>query len=129
MSKIDTLPPLEAGVLTALRAIDNQVARELQRTPADLTKHGVQKWEPFQKRIESISSFIIECLGERRIELDGILVLAQALTKTLSLLIDDLGEKGLGKVRTGYCVGALENIIAHAERTMRSMKGDGGRFN
>lgn len=129
MSKIDSLPPLEAGILTALRAIDNQVARELQRSPSELSQHGVQKWEPFQKRVESISSFIIECLGERRVDLDGILVLSQALTKTLALLIDDLGEKGLGKVRTGYCIGALETIQKDAERTLRTLKGDGGRYN
>jgi len=37
-------PPLEQGLLTAMKAIDNQIAREMQRSPAEREAPGMQKW-------------------------------------------------------------------------------------
>lgn len=102
--------PFEEALIKALCAIDNQVAREMQRSPAELDKHGVQKWPAYQKRIEQIVSTVLNALGDGEVNLDGVLVLAQALTKTLLLAAEDLGRPGLGKVRSQYCETAFKAI-------------------
>lgn len=121
MSKKEKLPPLEEGLLTALQAIDNQIAREVgSRSPAEREEHGVQKWEPLVTRVERICGFILDKFGENELDLDGIVVLSQALTKTLQLLYEELGEEGLGKVRFNYCTTALEEIEKSASRGLRT---------
>lgn len=97
-------------MLDAMQAIDSQIAREMQRTPAELEQLGVQKWEPYAKRIELISAFILNSLGEQKVELDSALVLAQAFSKSLQIIAEDLGEEGLGQVRSSYCRMAFDNI-------------------
>lgn len=104
------LPPLEGGLLTALKAIDNQVARAMQRSPEEKEEQGVQKWEPYNTRVENITALLLNALGDGDIELDGLLVLSQATSKTLNMLVGDLGEAGLGKMRSSYCREALKNI-------------------
>ncbi len=121
-------PPLEAGLLTAMRAVDNQVARAMQRTSEELSKHGVRKWEPFQQRIESVASFILDTIGARQTELDSLLVLSQAFTKALSLFVNDLGGEGLGQVRSEYCSTAFSSIIQDARRGLESL-GDSAHEN
>jgi hypothetical protein len=104
---------LEDGLLTACRAIENQVAREMQRNPAQLEQHGVQKWEPYSKRVESICTFLLEETATNEghgISLDALLVLSQSVTKALSILTEELGEKGLGKVRSSYVREAAKNL-------------------
>ena len=124
MSKREKLPPLEEGLLAALQAIDNQVAREIgSRTPVEREEHGVQKWEPLTARIERVCGFVLDKFGENEIDLDGLVVLGQALTKTLQLLYEELGEEGLGKVRFKYCSSALEEIEKSAARGLRSSSG------
>ncbi len=121
MSKKDKLPPLEEGLLAALKAIDNQIAREIgSRSPTEREEHGVQKWEPLVSRIERICGFVLDKFGDNEIDLDGIVVLSQALTKTLQLLFEELGEDGLGKVRYKYCAAALEEIEKSVSRGLRS---------
>lgn len=112
----EKLPPLQSGLLAALQAIDNQIAREMQRTPAETDQHGVQKWEPISKRVENISGLLLDALEGEVVQLDSVLTLSQALVKTLSIMVQDLEEKGLGKVRSGYAQSALENI----ERDVRA---------
>jgi len=121
MDKKSEIPPLEAGLLTAMRAIDNQIARTMQRTPEELSKHGVQKWEPYQKRIESIASFVLDSIGTRQVDLDSLLVLSQAFTKALTLLVNDLEEKGLGHIRSEYCGAAFASILKDAQRGIESV--------
>lgn len=123
MSEKEQMPPLEAGLLTAMRAIDNQIARAMQRSPEQLEAHGVQKWEPYQQRIESISSFIMTSLGKRHVELDSLLVLSQAFSKSLALIVEDLGEEGLGKVRALYCREALAAIERDASSSSALLAG------
>ena len=69
--KIEKLPPLEHGLLAALKALDQQVAREMQRSPAQREAHGVQKWEPYNKRIESVASTIMDAFADNEITLDS----------------------------------------------------------
>ncbi|RIL06941.1 MAG: hypothetical protein DCC75_10400, partial [Proteobacteria bacterium] len=95
---------------------DNQIAREMQRDPSKLAAKGVTRWEPFSKRIELIAAFALEKLGNNDVDLDSIIVLAQSYVKALALLVEDLGQGGLGKMRTGYCLDAMERIAADAER-------------
>ncbi|MCB0345894.1 MAG: hypothetical protein KDD66_12315 [Bdellovibrionales bacterium] len=102
--------PLEEGLLKALQALDRQIAREMQRTPAEREEFGVQKWQPYQKRIELVCALLLNEFGDGNVSLDGFIVLSQALVKSLQLLIEDLGEEGLGSVRSDYCRWALENI-------------------
>lgn len=103
-------PPLEDGLLTAFAALDNQIAREMQRSPEQLSKHGVQKWEPYSKRVESVTTMILDALGSEEVQMDSLIVLAQATAKALSYAIQDLGQDGLGKIRTGYCLEAVKQI-------------------
>lgn len=103
-------PPLEEGLLKAMSAIDRQIAREMQRDPEELKEHGVGKWEPFVKRIEKISTLVLTSIGETEIGLDSLLVMAQAMTKSLYMLVSEMEEEGLGKVRSEYCLNALSNM-------------------
>lgn len=112
------LPPLESGLLEALRALDNQIAREMQRTPAEREEHGVQKWEPFQKRVESATAFLLNCLGDDAIKLDSVIILAQAFPKALLFIAQDLGEPGLGEIRASYLRKAMEQIIRDGENAL-----------
>lgn len=116
------LSPMEEGILRAMSAIDKQVAREMQRTPAELDVHGVQKWEPYQKRIEFITSFVLNMLGDEKVQLDSLLVFAQAFAKSLALVVEDLGEEGLGKLRTEYALAATENIAKDCFKTTQLLK-------
>ena len=113
-TKPEKLPPLEDGLLTACRAIDNQIAREMQRNPIEQAQHGVQKWEPYAKRVEVVTGFLLDRIQDKIIDLDSLLVLAQAFTKSIALLTEDLGEKGLGKVRSAYVRESAKNIIRDA---------------
>ena len=121
----EKLTPLDEGLLRALRAIDTQVAREMQRTPAELEKLGVQKWEPFNKRIENIAAFLIDNISEQNVQLDSLLVLSQALVKVLKIFSEDLGEEGLGKMRVAYVRWALENLARDAYEGQRALGVEG----
>jgi len=107
---------LEDGLAQAMKAIDNQIARAMQRTPAEREAQGVQKWEPYATRVEGIASFLLEEVGDNQVGLDSLIVCAQAFTKALQLLVDDLGEDGLGKVRAAYCLDAMNKISRDAQR-------------
>ena len=65
----------------------------------------------------------MDALGEGEVELDSLLVLAQAFPKALSLIVGDLGEEGLGKLGTDYCVAAADAICGDAERVKQELKG------
>ena len=108
--KPQELPALEQGLLTAMQAIDNQIAREMQRNPQQREQHGVQKWEPYNTRIERITAFVMNSLGGSEVDLDSVLVLYQTFSKAVQMVIEDLGEDGLGKVRSSYCQTALESV-------------------
>ena len=108
--RTEKLGVLEEGLLRAMRSLDVQIAREMQRSPAEEEVLGVQKWEPYQKRIENVASFVLNSLGDEDAGLDSLLVLAQAFVKSLQLVVSDLGNDGLGKVRSAYCLDALEKI-------------------
>lgn len=112
---------LEEGLINALRAIDNQVAREMQRSPAQLEAHGVQKWEPYQSRIESIAALLIDNINAGEIQLDSLIVMSQAVVKAMEIILSDLGQDGLGEVRTHYCRAAMEFITVSAESAKQQL--------
>lgn len=120
----EKLPVLEESLLQALKALDNQIAREMQRDPKSREQYGAEKWEPYQTRIERLCSFLLNSLGEQSIDLDGVIVLAQTFSKTLSLVSADLGEEGLGKVRSDYVRTTFESIERDAESGKRSLSGE-----
>lgn len=113
---------LEEGLLQAMHAIDNQVARAMQRTPAERESMGVQKWEPYDTRVEHVTAYILNELGDNSVGLDSVLVLAQAFTKALRLAAEDLGADGLGTIRTAYCVDAMEKIQRDAGKALVELK-------
>jgi hypothetical protein len=115
--------PLFDGLLVALKAIDTQVARELQRTPSQREVHGVAKTAPYQKRVELVASYVLQTFSDRSITLDGILVLAQAFSKAMLLLSEDLDRETLGKVRSDSCKEALEKIRLDCERGIAAISG------
>lgn len=110
--------PFEESLLKTLSAIDNQIAREMQRSPAELEKHGVQKWSAYEKRVELIVSSVLNALGTEEISLDSILVFSQAMSKTLLLAVEDLGPAGLGKIRAKYCNSVFTAMEGDARRGM-----------
>jgi hypothetical protein len=114
--KAPPLSPMQEGLLRAMRAIDNQIAREMQRTPTERDEEGVLKWKPFETRVEQITAFVLECLGNEDLELDSLLVLSQALTTALRLVAEDLGSEGLGKVRSSYVERAVSLIAEEMRR-------------
>ena len=118
------IPPLEQAIQDAMQALDTQIAREMQRTPQERSEHGVQKWEPISRRVERVTAWVLNCLGEGEVELDSLLVLSQAMAKALRMASEDLGEKGLGKVRTGYCLGAFEAIAKDAENGLAILRSE-----
>ncbi len=117
--------PLADGLVKAMQALDRQIAREMQRTPAERDVHGVQKWDPYQKRIELVCALLLNEFGDDNISLDGFIVLAQAFAKSLQLLIEDLGEDGLGNIRSDYCRWALENIQQDCFRAQHPLQAAG----
>jgi hypothetical protein len=121
MAKKAKTTPLEDGLLSAMKAIDNQIARRMQRSPDERDVGGVQKWEPHQEKIESVCSHILRSFGEDEVGLDAVLVLTQAYGKALYLIVEELGEDSLGDVRTAYCQAAFENLLRDIEQGMRSL--------
>ena len=115
---------MEEGLLAAMRAIDNQVARAMQRSPAQRDVHGVQKWEPYAMRVEQVTAFVLEELGNNSVTLDGLLVLGQAFTKALAFAVSDLGRDGLGATRAAYCLDAVEKIERDALDVSRTLSAE-----
>jgi hypothetical protein len=111
----------EEGLLQAMKAIDNQVARALQRTPAEQEVLGVQKWEPYENRVEHLTAFILNELGDGAVTFDSVIVLAQAFTKALRFAVDDLGADGLGQMRSAYCQDAMEKIERDARAALQTL--------
>ena len=123
--KAESRSPLEEGLITAMKSIDKQILREVSsRSPSSREEHGVQKWEPIEKRVEYVSSIILNELGEESVGLDAILVMAQAFAKSLQLIAEDLGEEGLGEVRTSYMKAALEQLERSAHRGIQAISSD-----
>ncbi len=117
------LPPLEEGLLRALVALDNQIAREMQRGPSEMEAHGVRKDEPYNKRVESLTAFVLNSLGEGDITLDGVIVLSQVFSKTLQFISEDLGRDGLGKMRTRYFEEAIRQVSEDCRKASEALGG------
>ena len=109
---------LQEQILASLHALDSQVARAMQRTPKEREEHGVEKWQPFQERVERVTEVILQGFADERCKLDGVLIMAEAYAKGLRMLVEELGMEGLGEVRSRYCGVAFANI----EREIRAAK-------
>jgi len=125
MKKKENLPgePLFDGVHRSLRAVDSQIAREMQRTPAEREVHGVTKWSPMSKRVELLSAFFLDHIGDPALSDDAfsfeaLLVMAQSTVKALSLIVQDLGEVNLGDLRSTYARDALNTMQFDVERAL-----------
>ena len=105
---------LETSLLTVLNSLQNQIDREMQRNPHQVEQKGTRKWEPFETRVEKVAGFVIESLSENKVSLDSIIVLTQAMTKTLQIAVTEIGKDGLGKMRSEYCLHAAEQITRDA---------------
>ena len=110
MTKKKNSSPLEDGFIVALRAIDNQIAREMQRSPDELESHGLRKWEPHAKRVETVTALLLNAVGQRQIDLDSLIVSSQAFVKALRLFAEELEGEGLGHVRAEYVKEAFARI-------------------
>lgn len=124
MSKKGKLAPLEEGLLLSGRAIDNQIARDMQRSPAEREEHGVQKWQPHEDKVEKVTSFLLNAFQDEALDLDGFVVLSQAWVKALYLIMDDLGYGGLGKIRSSYAISAMEKIRDDVHRALSTIGPD-----
>ena len=115
-------PQLETGLMMVMQSLDGQIAREVtQRDPREREDHGVQKWEPIDKRIERVATFVLDALGDNEVKLDSVLVLSQAFVKILCLVSEELGEEGLGEVRAGYVREAMRRLGIEIERARSTL--------
>ncbi|MCB0317894.1 MAG: hypothetical protein KDD56_04000 [Bdellovibrionales bacterium] len=101
---------LEESLRSMMISIENQIQREMQRTPAEKDILGVDRWPPIQTRVERITEYALKLISQTDSQIDSLLVLSQAFTKALSLYVQELGNDGLGKIRSSYCNSALELI-------------------
>ncbi|HMO17592.1 MAG TPA: hypothetical protein PKA63_05210 [Oligoflexia bacterium] len=127
MEKSNRLPKLEEGLILALQALDNQVKRALERTPAEREESGVQKWKPHEERIEKVCGFVLDNFGEE-IELDSVLIMSQAFVKVLSIICDELGAHGLGDIRSSYVKETLSRLSIEIERSKNIFREDSPRL-
>lgn len=114
--------PLEQGIIGAMQALDRQLARDLQRSPAETERHGVTKWAPIETRVEKVAVIVLDAIGDQQTGVEALLVMAQAMTKALQIVIDDLGQDGLGKMRTGYSLDAMEKIERYASQASQLLR-------
>ncbi len=112
---------LEESLIRALQALDSQVQRAMERTPAQREESGVQKWKPFEERVEKLTGLILDAFGES-IELDSVIILTQTMAKSLSMLCEDLGSEGLGELRSAYVEDTLRLLSIDIERAQRVLK-------
>ncbi len=124
MTKKKRTSPLEDGFIVALRAIDNQIAREMQRSPEDLESHGVRKWEPHSKRVETVTALLLNAVGQRQVDLDSLIVSSQAFVKALRLFAEELDGEGLGHVRAEYVKEAFQRISDDAFKGVDLLRDD-----
>jgi hypothetical protein len=95
----------------------------MQRTPVEREVHGVTKWQPMSKRVELLSAFFLDHIGDPAVSEDAfsfeaLLVMAQSSVKALSLVIQDLGEPDLGELRSKYARDALNTMQFDVERAL-----------
>lgn len=119
--KVMKLEPLEAGILTALKALENQIARELQRTPSETELQGVTKWEPYSKRVEKVTGFVLDLIESKSVDLDGIFVMAQAFSKALAMVATDVGPSDLGEVRSDHMRAAGQALDHDAQTILNAI--------
>lgn len=122
--KVKKVERLEEYLVGAMRAVDNQIARMLQRSPEEVEASGVQKWEPYQRKVEQLSKIMLDAFGDQSVQLDSILVFSQAFLKSLKIIVEDLDREGLGNIRTQYCRSALDNIEFDARSAISQLKGE-----
>ena len=125
MGKTMKKSQLDEGLLKAMHALDQQIARSMERSPTERELEGVQKWGPYSEKVEQVSSLVLNALGDEEVTLDSLVVLSQAFSKALKMVVSDLGGEGLGKVRSGYCQVAFENINRDASDGMRELRDPG----
>lgn len=111
-------PPLEEGLIKAMKALDNQIARAMQKDVARREEEGFKKHENFKVKIEEVTGLILNAFGEDKVGFDSFLILSQAYIKALYLISEDLGKLGLGKIRTEYISEAINNI----DRDLKALK-------
>ncbi len=117
-------PILDESLIKALEAIDNQIRRTVDsRTPSDRAVAGVQKWKPYEDRIERLTTLLLDNFGTN-VGLDSILVLSQVMIKSLTIVTEDLGEDGLGKLKSTYVRDTINNLEIELERLKRIFKED-----
>ncbi len=121
MSEPEKLSILEESLIRALRALDSQIQRAIERTPSQREESGVQKWKPYEDRVEKLTGLILDAFGET-IELDSVIILTQTMAKALSMLCEDLGSEGLGAIRSAYVEDTLRVLSIEIERAQRVFK-------
>lgn len=123
MSKQNKKPVLEESILSALKSIDNQIARAMERTPAEREVHGVQKWKPYEERVEKLCELLLSEYGDEY-QLDGLIVLVKTFVKSFSILCEELGSDAFGEIRTAYIKETLEKLESDVFRAKSSFGRD-----
>ena len=108
----------------AMRAIDKQIEREMQRTPAEREVEGVQKWGPLQVRVERAVGVILDGVADQEFGVDAVVVMTRAFTSALRMIAEDLGKEGLGELRSEYILDAMERAQEDARRALALFTGE-----
>lgn len=125
MAKEEKLPLLDESLIRALELIDSQIARAMERTPEQRDVGGVQKWKPLEERVERISTLLLDYYGDR-IQLDSVVVMSQVLVKVLGIVCQEMGQEGLGEVRSIYVQDALKKLEIEIQRSLGVFKQEQG---
>ncbi len=115
MPKTPKRPLLEESLLIALKAVDNQIKRAMERSPSEREVHGVQKWKPIEDRVESVCEIVISEYGENH-DLDSLIVFSRAFVKSLVIICEELGLESFGEIRGAYVKDAIRKIEDEIKR-------------
>ena len=74
-------------------------------------------------------TLVLDELGHDNVKLDSLIVLSQAMTKALYLLIEELGEEGLGTLRSAYCRQTIEAVERDCSRAAAVLNPQGSQLN
>jgi hypothetical protein len=114
-------PPLESGLMQAMTALDKQITREISsRDPQRTQTRGASARPAQEERAEQVTTFVIDLFASHTVRLDSILVLSEALTHSLQLISEELGQEGLGEVRSAYVTTVAKRLEQFSRRMQQN---------
>ena len=109
----------DGQLIEVLSSLEKQIARAANRkTELEVAESGFGKENIHSDKIERITGSIITSFEDNEIGLDSVLVLTQALLKSLRFISEDLNNEDLGEVRTEL----INTTINAVDRDLQLLK-------